>query len=103
MNLKGLLAKISDGQVISALNDFFYERAADFHPTEGIGDRIKELREKVPDELTDLFLELDEAYVDFMAAQNIEIYKKGFSECLQLILSTAATPLFEQKGENIDV
>ncbi|MED1948968.1 MULTISPECIES: hypothetical protein [Brevibacillus] len=104
MNLKGLLAQISDGQAMPSLNDFFYDRVEDYRPTsqkqEDIMDRIELLRAKIPDELMDIFLEIDEAYVDLMVATNMELYKKGFSECLQLVLSaTAETSLFERKGE----
>lgn len=79
-------------------DEFFYQRVADFHPSEEVFERIKTLREQVPDELTDLFLELDEAYVDFVAVQNTEVYKKGFTECLQLILSAAGIQLSDNKG-----
>lgn len=102
MNLKGVLAKVSEGQMPD-LNDFFYDRVADFRPAsekeEAIMERINLLRQQIPDEITDVFLELDEAYVELMVATNMELYKKGFHECLQLILSAADKPSFEQKGE----
>lgn len=95
MNLKSLLTQLSSdsqGREVSvALNDFFRSRVCTFQvtPKEVIRDRIDSLRGQVPEEVSDVFFEIDEAYGDLMAAQNIEIYKRGFSECLQLILSVS--------------
>lgn len=70
-------------------DDFIQNRVVDFRPTskelEEISQRLKSLKEQVPEDLIDIFLEIDDAYMDFMAVQNMEIYKRGFEECLQLI------------------
>lgn len=110
MNLKTLLVQLSDCQAPQLMNDldsFFRVRAHAFreYPKqhEEIRSKIDALSGQVPDKVKGLFFEIDETYGELMAAQNAAIYKQGFAECLQMVLSISDNQLIDllkQRGDH---